>query len=74
MRKLGDIVFEQEPLILKATEPVEVGCRLMDDRRAGSVLVCDDAGRLVGILPGEMPSAVCWRVARTPPAARWPRR
>ncbi|HEY6983119.1 cyclic nucleotide-binding/CBS domain-containing protein [Reyranella sp.] len=57
MRQLGDIAFEQDPLILKATESVEEGCRRMSDRGAGSVLVCDETGHLVGIFTGR--DAVC---------------
>lgn len=57
MRKLGDIVFEQDPLILNETESVEEGCRQMSERGVGSVLVCNDAGRLIGIFTGR--DAVC---------------
>jgi CBS domain-containing protein len=57
MRNLSDIVFEQDPLVLKATESVEEGCRRMSERGVGSVLVCNDAGRLVGIFTGR--DAVC---------------
>ena len=57
MRKLSDVAFEQEPLILKGTESVEAGCRLMNDRRVGAVLVCSDTGRLIGIFTGR--DAVC---------------
>ena len=62
MRKLSDVAFEQEPLILKGTESVETGCRLMSDRRVGSVLVCNDIGRLIGIFTGR--DAVCRVLAR----------
>ena len=57
MRKLSDIVFEQDPLILNGAESVEEGCRQMSERGVGSVLVCNDAGRLIGIFTGR--DAVC---------------
>jgi CBS domain-containing protein len=57
MRKLTDIVFEQDPLILKVTETVEEGCRRMSACGADSALVCNEAGRLVGIFTGR--DAVC---------------
>lgn len=53
MRQLSDIIFDQTPLTLPATAKVQFACQLMRDRRAGSVIVCDDAGRLVGIFTGR---------------------
>ena len=68
MRKLADIVFDQEPLVLNATQSVEEGCRRMSERRVGSALVCNDAGRLVGIFTGR--DAVCRVLALRKDAAR----
>ena len=57
MRKLADVVFEQRPLVLHRAAAVAEACRQMRDRRAGSVAVVDDDGRLVGIFTGR--DAVC---------------
>jgi CBS domain-containing protein len=57
MRQLSDIVFDQTPLILPPTATVQHACQLMRDRRAGSVLVCENNGRLLGIFTGR--DAVC---------------
>jgi CBS domain-containing protein len=57
MRHLSDIIVDQTPLALPATAEVQAACQLMRDRRAGSVLVCDDTGRLLGIFTGR--DAVC---------------
>lgn len=53
MRKLGDVVFDQHPLVLDQSASVLEACRQMRDRRAGSVVVTDAAGRLVGIFTGR---------------------
>lgn len=57
MRKLHDIVFEQKPLTLPPTATVKEACQAMRDRRAGSVLVTEPDGALVGIFTGR--DAVC---------------
>ncbi len=53
MRKLSDIVFNQEPLTLRVTASVRDACAHMHQKRTGSVLVTDDNGRLVGIFTGR---------------------
>jgi len=57
MRQLHDIVFDQKPLTLPSTATVKEACLAMRDRRAGSVLVTDADGALVGIFTGR--DAVC---------------
>jgi CBS domain-containing protein len=61
MRKLADVIFEQRPLVLHRTVVVAEACRHMRDRRAGSVAVVDDDGKLVGVFTGR--DAVCRVVA-----------
>jgi CBS domain-containing protein len=61
MRKLSDIVFNQHPLTMRPTACVKDACEGMRESRAGSVLVIDDQGRLVGIFTGR--DAVCRVVA-----------
>ena len=53
MRKLSDVILDQKPLILKDGATVKQACAAMRDARAGSVLVTDAAGRLVGIFTGR---------------------
>jgi len=53
MRRLSDIVCNQNPLILPQTETAKSACEAMRDRRAGSVLVVDEDRRLVGIFTGR---------------------
>jgi CBS domain-containing protein len=57
VRRLSDIVCNQNPLVLPQTATVRSACRQMADRRAGSVLVTDEGGALVGIFTGR--DAVC---------------
>ena len=57
MRQLHDIVFDQKPLTLPPTATVKEACQAMRDRRAGSVLVTEADGALVGIFTGR--DAVC---------------
>jgi CBS domain-containing protein len=57
MRRLSDIVYNQNPLIIPQTATVKEACELMRDRRTGSVLVSDENGALVGIFTGR--DAVC---------------
>jgi CBS domain-containing protein len=57
MRKLRDIILEQQPLIMNQTASVRAACERMRDTQAGSVLVTSDTGRLVGIFTGR--DAVC---------------
>ena len=53
MRRLSDIVYSQDPLILAQTTTVQAACQSMKKRRVGSVLVVDQDGALVGIFTGR---------------------
>lgn len=68
MRQLADIVFRQSPVSMHPDATVQHACREMAAQRVGSVLVVDDAGRLVGIFTGR--DAVCRVVAGGKSAAR----
>ena len=57
MRQLHDIVLDQKPLTLPSTATVKEACQAMRDRHAGSVLVTEADGALVGIFTGR--DAVC---------------
>ena len=53
MRHLSDICCNQKPLIMPQTATVRSACEQMAERKAGSVLVTDASGRLVGIFTGR---------------------
>jgi len=53
MRRLSDIVLNQNPLMLRGTVKVTEACRQMFETRAGSVLVVDEQNRLEGIFTGR---------------------
>ena len=53
MRKMSDIVRQQDPLTLPPDATVKEACRHMRDRRVGAVLVTEADGRLVGIFTGR---------------------
>ena len=53
MRRVSDIVCNQHPLVLPHTTAVRRACERMRDRKAGSVLVTDEKGALVGIFTGR---------------------
>ncbi|MCE9521737.1 MAG: CBS domain-containing protein, partial [Alphaproteobacteria bacterium] len=57
MRRLSDIIFNQHPLKLPRSATVKDACEKMREHRAGSVLVTDTRGHLVGIFTGR--DAVC---------------
>jgi CBS domain-containing protein len=57
MRKLSDIVLNQQPLTLPSTATVQEACQQMRDNRAGSVLVTNEGGSLIGIFTGR--DAIC---------------
>ncbi len=57
MRRLSDMIFHQNPLILPEDASVKQACSLMSERRAGSVLATDKDGKLAGIFTGR--DAVC---------------
>jgi CBS domain-containing protein len=53
MRKMSDIVRNQDPLMLPPNATVGEACRCMRDRRVGAVLVIQGDGSLVGIFTGR---------------------
>ena len=52
-RKLAYIVKDQKPLVLGLNETVQQACRLMWQRRSGSVLIVDSKEHLRGIFTGR---------------------
>lgn len=52
-RRLGYIVREQEPLLMKPSDTVHKACEAMRARHVGSVLVVDDREHLLGIFTGR---------------------
>lgn len=52
-RNLGEIVRDQNPLMLPADTPVAQACAAMYARRIGAVLVADADRRLEGIFTGR---------------------
>ena len=70
MRNLKAIVCNQNPLILPHTASVREACEHMSARRAGSVLVTNEKGALVGIFTGR--DAVCAVLAKNKAAATTP--
>lgn len=68
MRQLSDIVFRQSPVAMLPDATVQDACREMAAQRVGSVLVVDEAGRLVGIFTGR--DAVCRVLAASRSASR----
>lgn len=53
MRRVSDIVCNQNPLTLPHTATVRQACQRMGKRKAGSVLVTDDDGKVIGIFTGR---------------------
>lgn len=53
MRKMADIVRNQDPLMLPPSATVKEACQKMRDRGVGAVLVTDGDRRLVGIFTGR---------------------
>ena len=53
MRQLSDVVCNQNPLTMPHTATVKSACQKMGERRAGSVLVTDAEGALIGIFTGR---------------------
>ena len=68
MRRLSDIIFNQNPLVLPQDASVKDACVLMNDRRAGSVMTTDKGGKLAGIFTGR--DAVCRVLAQGKDATR----
>jgi len=61
-RVMGDIVRDQNPLVLEPGTMVKEACREMCRRRVGAVLVADGERRLLGIFTGR--DAVCRMLAK----------
>jgi CBS domain-containing protein len=53
VRKVSDMVRNQNPLTLPSSASVTDACRCMRERRVGAVLVTEGDGRLVGIFSGR---------------------
>lgn len=53
MRKMSDIVRNQDPVTLPASATIREACRSMRDRRVGAILVTEGDRRLVGIFTGR---------------------
>ena len=53
MRKMSDIVKDQDPVRLSPGATVREACQCMRDRRIGAVLVTEGDQRLVGIFTGR---------------------
>jgi CBS domain-containing protein len=53
MRKMSDLVREQNPLMLPASASVKEAARHMRERRVGAVLVTDRNASLLGIFTGR---------------------
>ncbi len=53
MRKMSDIVRNQDPVTLPASATVREAAECMRDRRVGAVLVTDEDRRLLGIFTGR---------------------
>jgi CBS domain-containing protein len=52
-RKLGEIIRRQSPVTLPITATVQEACRLMRDKRIGTILVTESDGRLSGLFTGR---------------------
>ena len=53
MRKMSDIVRNQDPVTLPPSATVREACQRMRDHRVGAVLVTDGDRRLLGIFTGR---------------------
>jgi CBS domain-containing protein len=53
MRKMSDIVHDQNPLTLPPDATVQEACRHMRERYVGAILVTEGDRRLVGIFTGR---------------------
>ena len=53
MRRMTDIVRNQNPLVLSANATVRHACQSMRERKVGAVLVIDQKGHLLGIFTGR---------------------
>jgi CBS domain-containing protein len=62
MRKFSVVTLQHRPLTMNEADSVAEACEQMRARRAGSVLVTGETGRLTGIFTGR--DAVCRVVAQ----------
>ena len=53
VRKMSDIVRNQDPVTLPPSATVKEACQCMRERRVGAILVTEDDGRLAGIFTGR---------------------
>jgi CBS domain-containing protein len=53
MRKMSDIVRNQDPVMLQPSATVREACQRMRERRVGAVLVTESDRRLLGIFTGR---------------------
>jgi CBS domain-containing protein len=53
MRKMSDIVSNQDPVTLRPNATVREACQCMRDRRVGAILVTESDRRLLGIFTGR---------------------
>ena len=52
-RTMGDLVKDQQPLVMAPDVPVAEACAAMHRKRVGAVLVAEGGDRLVGIFTGR---------------------
>jgi len=52
-RRMGYIVKDQDPLLMRGSETIQQACKAMRDRHVGSVLVVDEREHLIGIFTGR---------------------
>ena len=73
MRRMSDLVRNQNPLILPPNASIKEAARQMRDRPVGAVLVAEAGDRLVGIFTAVMPLPASSRRATTPKRLLSPR-
>lgn len=52
-RRLGYIIRDQNPIVLRETETVEMAAKAMREQHVGSTLVVNDCQHLIGIFTGR---------------------
>jgi CBS domain-containing protein len=72
MRKMSDIVRNQDPVTLPPHATVREACRCMRDRRVGAVLVTTAIVTLSASLQVVTRFTVCSPREKVPLAHRWP--
>jgi hypothetical protein len=74
MRKMADIVRNQDPVTLPPSATVREACQSMRDRRVGAVLVTEGDRCLVGVFTlAGTPCTGCWLKEGAPPTRHWSR-